>query len=132
MCIKRTYMYKLESLCALPHTLDDYQVCHGVDCSFKMGVILHEVRSENQRTVLLEYLIISTNVSNKMVHWCTLHSKQSDCYSAKLPTSFYLSSTLSTKPEVQIHATLPEEKRAVTVWARLMGSLSEVWMMCGV
>jgi len=32
----------------ITHTLDVYQVCLGVDCCFKMGVILHQVRSENQ------------------------------------------------------------------------------------
>jgi len=58
-------------------------------------------------TVLVGYLVISTNVRcyyachwqqfccspSETVHWCKLHSKQSNRYSAKFPTSFYLSSS---------------------------------------
>jgi len=78
-----------------------------VDYSFKMVVILHQVRSENQLTVLLGYLIISSSQlmldatvravgSNFVVHQdvvlvhIAFRTIQLLC-SAKRPTSFNLS-----------------------------------------
>jgi len=81
-------------LLSVTHMLYVNQVCHGVGRCVKDGSCSSSSLSESQWTVLLGYLIISTNVDaikditddnfsfRKTAHWCIVHTAQSNCCSA--------------------------------------------------
>jgi len=81
-------------LLSVTHMLYVNQVCHGVGRCVKDGSCSSSSLSESQWTVLLGYLIISTNVDaikditddnfsfRKTAHRCIVHTAQSNCCSA--------------------------------------------------
>jgi len=84
------------SCCVLPTCmLYINQNCHSVGRCVKDGSCSLSSLSESQRTVLIGYLTISTNVDaikhstddnfsfRKTAHWCTVHATQSICSSAR-------------------------------------------------
>jgi len=81
-------------LLSVTHTLYVNQVCHGVGRCLKDGSCSSSSLSENQWSVLMGYLTISTNVDaikhitndnfsfRKRAHWCIVRTAQSNRCSA--------------------------------------------------
>ena len=100
----------------------------------KMGVVFINHKSERQRTVLLGYLTVPTNVRrciiaslitilsfSKTMHWLILHSTHSNCFNAKLSIDLYVLS-----PEPWPHNSLELNYTRTVRFRELHSSMSVV------
>jgi len=83
-------------LLSVTHMFCVNQVCHSVGRCVKDGSCSSSSLSESQRTVLIGYLTISTNVDaikhitddyfsfRKTAHWCSVRATQFNCCSTRL------------------------------------------------